>query len=169
MPTTLTNLLLAELDREMPGTRRALERVPEGRNDWKPHDKSMPLGYLATLVATMPRWIVSMLTEDSLDLAAGQSRPRDFGSTAELVRAFDESVAAARSALAGMMDEQLLRTRWRLLMGDRELLNETRFEAVRVSALNHLYHHRAQLTTYLRLNGRPVPSLYGPSADEPIA
>ncbi len=165
---TITELLVAELDREMVGTRRALERVPEGQNDWKPHEKSMPLGYLAVLVAIMPRWIESMVMHDDLDLASpGRYSARPTGSTRELVRIFDEAVAAARAALLGATDERLLGTRWRLLMKGNELSSGTRYEAVRVSALNHLYHHRAQLTTYLRLNEKPVPSLYGPSADEP--
>jgi uncharacterized damage-inducible protein DinB len=164
---TITELLLAELDREMVGTRRALERVPEGQNDWKPHEKSTELGYLAALVATMPLWLVSMITEDQLDLATpGRYATRPFGSTAELLRAFDEAVAEARAALAGTTDERLQGTRWGLLMNGQELTSETRYEAVRVSALNHLYHHRAQLTTYLRLNEKAVPALYGPSADE---
>lgn len=167
---TITELLVAELDREMLGTRRTLERVPEGQNDWKPHEKSTSLGYLARLVAIMPRWIVSMLTEDQLDLATpGQYAPQPFDSTAELVRAFDEAVAAARAALGATTDERLQKTRWRLLLKGHELSNETRYEAVRFGALNHLYHHRAQLTIYLRLNEKPVPSLYGPSADEPFA
>lgn len=167
--TTLTELLIAELDREKVGTRRALERVPEGQNDWKPHPKSMPLGYLAVLVAIMPRWIESMVMNDDLDLASpGQFSTRPVDSTSELVRVFDEAVAAGRAALVGTTDERLLTTRWRLLMKGHELSNETRYEAVRVGGLNHLYHHRAQLTTYLRLNEKPVPSLYGPSADEPL-
>jgi uncharacterized damage-inducible protein DinB len=166
---TITELLVAELDREMPGTRRALERVPEGQNDWKPHEKSTPLGYLAGLVATMPSWIESMVQDDSLDLASpGKYATRAFDSTAELLRVFDAGVVAARTALAGATDEQLLQTRWRLLMKGNVLTNETRFEAIRGGGLNHLYHHRAQLTTYLRLNEQPVPSLYGPSADEPL-
>jgi uncharacterized damage-inducible protein DinB len=165
---TLTELLIAELDREMVGTRRALERVPEGQNDWKPHEKSTPLGYLAGLVATMPLWIVSMVLEDKLDLASpGRYATRPFDSTAELLSAFDEGVADARAALAEASDERLQGTRWRLLLKGQEIASETRYEAIRVSALNHLYHHRAQLTTYLRLNEQPVPSLYGPSADEP--
>ena len=167
---TIAELLLAELDREMVGTRRTLERVPEGQNDWKPHEKSMQLGYLAGMVAIMPRWIVSMLTEDQIDLATpGRYAFRPFDSTAELVRAFDQAVAAARTALGATTDERLQQTRWRLLLNGQELSNETRYEAVRFNALNHLYHHRAQLTTYLRLNQKPVPSLYGPSADEPLA
>lgn len=165
---TIARLLIAELDHEMPGTRRALERVPEGLNDWKPHDKSTPLGYLAGLVASMPCWIVSMVQEDQLDLASpGAYATRALDSTAELLRVFDEAVAAARSALATAPDDRLLATSWRLLFHGQEVARHTRYEAVRVSALNHLYHHRAQLTTYLRLNGQPVPSLYGPSADEP--
>jgi uncharacterized damage-inducible protein DinB len=165
--TTITELLAAELDREMVGTRRTLERVPEGQNDWKPHEKSMPLGYLAGLVATMPLWIVSVVTEEGLDLASpGQYRSRAFDSTRELVGAFDSAVAAARSALLATSDERLLGSRWQLLMQGNVLSSETRYEAIRVGVLNHLYHHRAQLTSYLRLNEKPVPSLYGPSADE---
>jgi uncharacterized damage-inducible protein DinB len=167
MPS-IAELLVAELDREMQGTRRALERVPEGRNDRKPHEKSMDLGYLAGLVATMPGWIVSMVEDEQLDLASpGRYRTRPFDSTAELVRTFDEEVAAARASLAAASDERLLTTKWRLTMQGNVLAEQTRYEAVRDSALNHLYHHRAQLTTYLRLNERPVPSLYGPTADEP--
>ena len=166
----ITELLVAELDREMVGTRRTLERVPEGQNDWKPHEKSMQLGYLAGMVAIMPSWIVSMVNEDGIDLAsAGGYAFRPFDSTAELLRAFDRAVKGARAALAATSDERLLDTRWRLLLNGKELTNDTRYEAVRYNALNHLYHHRTQLTTYLRLNEKPVPSLYGPSADEPFA
>jgi uncharacterized damage-inducible protein DinB len=168
--TLITELLLAELDREMVGTRRALERVPEGENDWKPHEKSMPLGYLAGLVATMPRWTVSIVMEDGLDLASpGQYRSQAFDSTTELLGAFDSAVAAARSALLATTDEHLLGSRWQLLMQGNVLSSDTRYEAIRIGVLNHLYHHRAQLTTYLRLNQKPVPALYGPSADEPYA
>ena len=166
---TIAELLVAELDREMVGTRRALERVPEGQNDWKPHEKSMQLGYLAGMVANMPRWIASMVTEEQVDLASpGRYAFHPFDSTAGLVRAFDEAVVAAQAALETATDERLLKSRWRLLLQGQELSNETRYEAVRFNALNHLYHHRAQLTTYLRLNEKPVPSLYGPSADEPL-
>ena len=165
----IADLLLAELDAEMSGTRRALERVPEGQNDWRPHEKSMPLGYLAGLVATMPGWIVSMVSEDHLDLGApGRYNTLAFDSTRDLLQAFDESVAEARAARTDLTDEHLLTTQWRLQMNGQVLSVQTRYQAVRVGALNHLYHHRAQLTTYLRLNEKPVPSLYGPSADEPF-
>lgn len=127
----------------------------------------MPLGYLAGLVATMPAWIVSILEDPSLDLAApGRYRTGAFGSTAELVSAFDAAAAEARAALLRAADERLLTTSWALLMNGRTLSEQPRYEALRDGALNHLYHHRAQLTIYLRLNGRPVPGLYGPSADE---
>ena len=123
----------------MVGTRRALERVPEGENNWKPHEKSMPLGYLAGLVATMPRWIVSIVMEDGLDLASlGQYRSRAFGSTDELLGAFDSAVAAARSALLATTDERLLGSRWKLLMQGNVLSSDTRYEAIRVGVLNHL-------------------------------
>lgn len=167
---TVTELLLAELDREMVGTRRALERVPEGQNDWKPHDKSTELGYLAGMVATLPRWIVSIVKEDGLDLESlGEYRLGAFDSSRELLAAFDSAVKAARSALLATTDERLLGSHWQLKMQGNVLSNETRYEAIRVNILNHLYHHRAQLTTYLRLNEKPVPALYGPSADEPLA
>jgi uncharacterized damage-inducible protein DinB len=166
MPS-ITKLLVAELDRELPGTRRALERVPEGQNDWKPHDKSTTLGYLAGMIASMPGWIVSMVGEDYLDLASpGQFGIRVFESTSELLGTFDAAATAGRAALAGTTDEHLLSTTWQLRMNGQVLSQETRYEAIRGGALNHLYHHRAQLTTYLRLNEKPVPSLYGPSADE---
>jgi len=166
MPT-IAQLILREIDQEMPGTRRTLERVPEGRNDWKPHEKSMPLGYLAGLVATMAGWIESMVKEDAMDLAApGRYQALTFPTTRELLSAFDAELERARAALGNAHDAHLLDSRWQLRMKDQVLIDQPRFEAIRWGALNHLYHHRAQLTIYLRLNDRPVPSLYGPSADE---
>lgn len=163
----ISELLVPELDREFPGVRRTLERVPDGQNDWKPHPRSMELGYLAALVATMPGWIVSMIQDPGLDLASpGRYVTRAFGSTAEMLAAFDRAAAEARAAVERATDEHLLGTRWRLMMGDQVLVEQPRYEAVRDGALNHLYHHRAQLTIYLRLNERAVPALYGPSADE---
>ena len=165
----ISELLIAEMDREFAGTRRALERVPEGQNDWKPHPRSTDLGYLAALVATMPAWIVSMVSDDQFDVARpGRYGTSAFKSTAELLAAFDKAAAEARAAVAAASDDRLLKTRWKFLFNGKEVSNETRYEAVRVSALNHLYHHRAQLTTYLRLIEQPVPSLYGPSADEAV-
>lgn len=166
MPS-IAALLLKELDTEMPGTRRLLERVPEGKNDWKPHPKSMALGYLAGLTATMPGWIASMVNDPALDLANPKGhKTRAYDSTKELVAAFDAAVVMGRKALEGTTDEALLTTRWKLMMNDQVLGDDLRYDAIRVGAINHLCHHRAQLGIYLRLNEEKLPSLYGPSADE---
>jgi uncharacterized damage-inducible protein DinB len=166
MPT-IAELLLAELDREAAGTRRALERIPEGRNDWKPHEKSMELGYLAGLIATMLSWVHSIVTREDLDLAApGEYKTGAFDTNRELLEAFDKAVAQAREALAGASDDHLLTTSWRLLAQGRVMMEQPRYVAIRDSVINHLAHHRGQLTVYLRLLDVPVPSLYGPTADE---
>ena len=163
----ITELLLAELEREAKGTRRCLERVPEGRDDWKPHEKSMPLGYLAALVATMSSWVAAIVTQDDLDLAAaGEYQTQEIHSNRELLETFDKALTRAREALSSTTDEHLTTTSWRLLVQGRVVSEQTRYEAIRDSVLNHLAHHRGQLTVYLRLNDIPVPSLYGPTADE---
>jgi len=166
----LTQLLLADLDREVPATRRVLERVPDGRHDWKPHEKSMPMGYLATLVATMPTWIDMMVNRDELDFAPkdGSSfRPQELRTSREWVEALDSSVAKARAALADTTDEHLMTT-WRLLAGGYLVSELPRHVNIRDGVLSHWAHHRGQLTVYLRLTGASVPSVYGPSADERI-
>lgn len=163
----LAELLLAELEREAAGTRRALERVPEGRDDWKPHEKSMALGYLAGLVATIPSWVGAMITQDELDLSApGELQQSGFRTNRELLEAFDKAMDRAREAFATATDEYLTTTSWKLLVQGHVVLEQTRYVAIRDSAFNHLVHHRGQLTVYLRLNDIPVPSLYGPTADE---
>lgn len=164
----MTDLFLGELDREAPLTRRVLERVPEGRNDWKPHEKSMPLGYLANLVATLPSWIAMMVTENELDFnpPGGQRyRPPQADTNRGLLASFDQSVTKAREALLHTSDEHLM-TPWRFLVGGRVVSEQPRHVVLRDGVLNHLAHHRGQLTVYLRLNDVPVPSIYGPSADE---
>jgi len=164
----LSELLLAELEREAIGTRHALERVPEGHNSWKPHPKSMEFGYLAALVATMPAWIVSMVKDDEFDLqsAAGkQYAPPTWSKRADLLAAHDASIAAAREALAGTNDEHL-ETKWKYMVAGHVINNNPRHQAIRDSVFNHLAHHRGQLTVYLRLNEASVPAIYGPSADE---
>jgi uncharacterized damage-inducible protein DinB len=168
MKLTMTQLFLNELDREAVGTRKALERVPEGHNDWKPHEKSMPLGYLASLVATMPQWIDFMINRDELDFAPvgeNKERPKEWTTTAELLASFDESLEKARAALQSTTDEHLM-TNWRLLAGGHLISNDPRYVNIRHGVLNHLAHHRGQLTVYLRLNEATVPALFGPSADE---
>jgi len=161
-----TEWLLAQLESEAPRTRRALENVPEGRDDWKPHDKSMPLGRLAMLVATIPTWINFIVNQDELDVVpkAGQPPPQALRTRAELVQALDKSVAEASKVLRSTTDEHL-KTPWRLLAGGVVMSEEPR-EVVLRDTMMHLAHHRGQLTVYLRLNDAPVPSIYGPTADD---
>jgi uncharacterized damage-inducible protein DinB len=163
----MTELFAADLEREAPSTRRVLERVPDGRADWKPHEKSMPLGYLAGLVATLPSWITMTIKQDELDLMP-QGKPvrsPTFHTNHELVQALDEAVAGARDALAGTSDAHLLTT-WKLLVAGKVVYEQPRHIVLRDSVFQHLAHHRGQLTVYLRLTGAPVPAIYGPSADE---
>ena len=162
----LTELFIAELDREAPRTRRALEQVPLGRDDWKPHEKSMPLARLAGLVASMPSWVPLIIGQEELELnpSGGEGRYRQ-SSTDQLVQVHDEHIRKAREALAGTTDEFLLTTKWRLLFGGKPVMEALRHEVLR-DTLNHLAHHRGQLTVYLRLNDRTVPSIYGPTADD---
>lgn len=164
---TLAALFLAELDREAARCRRVLEVMPEGKRDWKPHDRSMPFGYLAELVATMPNWLAMGVTQDSLDLKPeqGGGLPRDpLESRADYLAALDKAVAAAREALQGTTDDHLS-TKWKLLVGGHVVMDVPRHEMMR-DTLNHLAHHRGQMTVYLRLLDAKVPALYGPSADD---
>jgi uncharacterized damage-inducible protein DinB len=163
---TFTQLLLAELEREAPRTRRALEHVPLDRDDWTPHPKSMPLGRLAGLVASMPSWISLIIEQDELNLTPppGQGTFQQ-PATNTLVAVHDANVQKGREALARTTDEFLMTTNWRLLAGGQVVLNQPRHVVLR-DTINHLAHHRGQLTVYLRLNGRVVPAIYGPSADD---
>ena len=165
---TLTELFLGELDREGPLTRRVLERVPEGRNDWTPHQKSMPLGRLAALVAGMPSWLAMMIDKDEFDLnppgGSSGSFQTNFKATADLLKTADEGVAAARAALHKTNDDHLM-SPWRLLVSGKTVVEQPRHVMMRDS-INHLAHHRGQLTVYLRMNDVPVPAVYGPSADD---
>lgn len=164
----MTELFLGELDREAKITKRALERVPEGRDDWKPHDKSMPLGRLAGLVAMMPSWIAMMIEKDELDLnppgGSSSSFSQQLKTNKELVKAMEDGVAGARTALQGTTDEHLMKP-WRLLVSGQVVSEHPRHIMLRDS-INHLAHHRGQLTVYLRMNDVPVPAIYGPSADD---
>jgi uncharacterized damage-inducible protein DinB len=162
---TLIQQLLAEVDREAARTTRALEQVPAGRDDWKPHDKSMPLGRLAGMIATMPSWIVLIVKQDELDLTPPGGGQWTLPSQPELTAAHDKSVADARAALNSVDDNLLLTTNWRLRAGGQVVSDIPRHIALR-DMLNHLAHHRGQLTVYLRLLGAAVPAIYGPSADD---
>ena len=163
----LTEQFLDQLAAEAGRTRRALERVPEGRDDWKPHDKSMPLGRLAMLVAQMPSWITLIVNRDELDIRpAGGSNidQRPLRTPAELVEALDKNIAEAKKTLEATTDDHLM-TRWKLLVSGRVVSEELRHVVLRDTFM-HLSHHRGQLTVYLRQNDAPVPAIYGPSADD---
>jgi uncharacterized damage-inducible protein DinB len=158
----LNEMFLAQLERETPATRKTIERVPDGLNDWKPHPKSMPLGYLTTLVATMFGWIATIAKSDHLDLAGGGG-PSATTATDRLAL-FDKSAAEARDALMNATDEDL-RKPWQLRVGGKVVDEKPRYIMI-ADTFSHLAHHRGQLTVYLRLNEKPVPSIYGPTADE---
>ena len=153
---------LKEFDLEMASTRRLLERVPTEKGPWKPHEKSFALGHLAQLVSWMPGWIASTLHEPYIDLAAAGGY--SFESTDNLLRGFDRNVQQAREAL-GVVTGSRLEEPWSLRHGERVLFTAPRGEIVR-QHLNHLIHHRGQLTVYLRQVDVPLPSIYGPTADE---
>ena len=167
MATSLIDRFLAELESEAAITRRVLERVPDGKADWKPHEKSMSMGRLASLVANMPGWIAMMLTQDEFDVAAPGSAPGPAATNRDLLAAFDAGVARSREALKKSNDAHL-ETTWRMLARGHVVAENTRYENLRSGVLNHLAHHRGQLTVYLRLNNVPVPSVYGPTADEAV-
>ena len=162
----LTELFLAELEREAPRTRAALEQVPSDRDDWAPHPKSMPLGRLAGLVASMPSWIGLIVNQDELNLTppGGQGTYQQ-PSTNTLVAVHDGHVQKGREVLARTTDEFLMTTNWKLLAGGKVVMEQPRHIVLR-DTLNHLAHHRGQLTVYLRLLDRTVPAIYGPSADD---
>jgi uncharacterized damage-inducible protein DinB len=163
----LTEFFLAQLDREAAVSRRVLEKVPEGRPDWKPHDKSMPLGYLASLVASMPSWIDLEITQDQLDInppGGSTFKAPDTSTNRALLQAHDDCLAKARAALKGTRDEHLATT-WKLLVAGN-VVSELPRQVVIADTFTHLAHHRGQLTVYLRLNDATVPSVYGPSADD---
>jgi len=165
----LAELLLPEFDEEMTATRRVLERVPDGKAAWKPHPKSMTLGRLATLVAELPGWVVNTITRDELDIMPPGGPPLKFealDSTKRILELFDRNAAAARAALAKAPDAEFKKP-WAFKVGGRTVATNPKFTVYRRTVLNHLVHHRGQLTVYLRLNGAPVPAVYGPTADEP--
>jgi uncharacterized damage-inducible protein DinB len=164
---SIAQSLLPEFDQEMANTRKCLERVPEDKLSYKPDPKSMTMGRLAGHVAEMPGWAVMTMDGDSLDISpAGQSyTPVEITSRAQLLAEFDKNIAAARAAIAGGSDAQMMQP-WSLKAGGNVLFTMPRIAVLRSMVMNHVIHHRAQLTVYFRLNGVPVPGMYGPSADE---
>ncbi|MGH9377887.1 MAG: DinB family protein [Terriglobia bacterium] len=166
----IKDAFLPEFDTEMKMTRKCLERVPEEKFGWKPHEKSSTLGKLASHVAQLPSFATMALTTESLDIAPpGGSKRQTLNASArqELLDAFDKNVAEARATIAAASDESL-RQPWSLFAGGKTIFSSPRAGVLRTFMLSHLIHHRAQLGVYLRLNEVPVPSIYGPSADEPV-
>jgi uncharacterized damage-inducible protein DinB len=160
----MVDALLPEFDHEMTTTRKVLERVPEDRFAWKPHDKSFSMRDLAQHVATIPTWGTMTLTQPEIDLG-GFAQPTPVASRAALLELFDGNVAATRAALLGKSDGELMAP-WALKRDGQTIFTMPKVSVWRSFVMNHLVHHRAQLAVYLRLNDVPVPSMYGPSADE---
>ena len=160
----IVDALLGELEQEAMTTRRVLERVPQAHLSWKPHPKSMSLGQLALHIATVPGNVAELAAMDTV-LTPPAFVQAEATAAADLVPALTASVAKARQHLGGFDDARMAAT-WRLKSGDREILAMPRVALVRAIMLNHWYHHRGQLLVYLRLLDLPVPSVYGPTADE---
>jgi uncharacterized damage-inducible protein DinB len=162
---SLSQSLLPEFDHEMASTRRVLERVPAEKFSWLPHEKSMSFQRLAVHVAELPSWATMTLNTGELDFATTPYAPSKAESTQDLLTIFDKASSEARAALAGASDEELFKP-WTLRNGEHVIFSLPKIAVLRTSVMNHLIHHRGQLTVYLRLNDIPVPGLYGPSADE---
>ena len=164
---TISEALLSEFDHEMANTRRTLERVPSDKADYKPHEKSMPMGRLAAHVAELTGFGLTVLTKPHLDFSTGSYKPLPFESGEQLVKVMEEMAAKVRAALTAATNDSWQQS-WKLSFEGKTIFEGTRFAAYRSMFLNHVVHHRAQLGVYLRLSGIPVPSTYGPSADEPF-
>lgn len=163
---SIAQTMLPEFDQEMAGLRKVLERVPDGKSDWKPHEKSMPLARLATHLADLPVWTTNTVTKDVLEFTLPQA-PHIVHTTKERMELFEKNVTEARAALADAKDADWTKT-WTLKVNGNVAFALPRAAVYRSSAMNHMIHHRAQLGVYLRLLGVPLPFLYGPTADEPI-
>jgi uncharacterized damage-inducible protein DinB len=163
----IRDALVPEFDHEMATTRRLLDRAPEAEYDWKPHDRSRSLGELVTHLANIPVWCCLTLDRTVLDLETigDDARPPVAGSRTTLLGAFDANVVKARAMLVTQTDAELLAV-WTLKRGPQEFFSLPRISALRSFVLNHMIHHRGQLTVYLRLRDIPVPAIYGPTADE---
>src|SRR5947208_12153493 len=161
----ITEPLLNEFRQEMETTRRVLDRVPGNKLAWKPHAKSMTLGQLASHVASVPGAIAGLVQQDSFDVNQGNFAPPQPENMQQVFASFEQSMSEAQKCLLTMTDEQA-RTNWSLMRGDQLLMDLPRVAFVRSIMMNHWYHHRGQLSVYLRLLDVPLPSIYGPSADE---
>ena len=164
----IASMLLPAFDQELATARRFLERVPDGKPEWRPHAKSMTLGRLATHVSELPGWVTNTFEHDELDIAPGGKPPSFWPvlpTTAAILEQFDRNAADARGRLAAASDADFAKP-WSLKFGGQVVWTKSKFEVHRVWAMNHLVHHRAQLGVFLRLLDVPIPGSYGPSADE---
>ena len=163
---TIAELILPEYDDEITVTRTVLERVPDGKGEWKPHEKSFPLGHLAQLVAMMPGWVPMITEKAEMDIApkGGPKSSYTMETTATLLAMFDTSALAGREAIARTSDAQFHEP-WHFKAAGELIFTKSRYLSLRWSVLNHLVHHRAQLGLYLRLLNQKVPDMYGPTAD----
>lgn len=162
MNNSQSKQLLNELESEIPAARKCLERIPEDLFGWKPHEKSTEMGYLALLVAEIPKWITYIIEKSEIDFATFEHfQPKN---TSELVKHFDENVSGAKNALSNISDDDLSETFYLKRQGN--ILYSSPKDETIMQTINHFVHHRGQLTVYMRLNNLPVPSIYGPSADD---
>jgi uncharacterized damage-inducible protein DinB len=162
---SLNQPFISELEQEAITTRKMLERVPEDKLSWKPHEKSMTLGRLAVHVAELPNWATAIIDADELDFAKMDYKPRTAKSSSELLQILEENLSKAITSLKNASDEHLL-AKWRLRNGEQIFFELPRVVVLRSTAFNHLYHHRGQLSVFLRLLDVPLPGVYGPTADE---
>ena len=165
---TIGKNLLPEFENEMAGTRKVLERIPDDKFHWKIHDKSNTIGWVASHLANLPSWATMTIDSDSLDVMPSEGEPfklPEFGSTKEVLEAFDNNVSQARERLASVSDETIHKP-WSLLRTGETVFTMPKLVVIRTWVINHMIHHRGHLCVYLRMNELPVPALYGPSADE---
>jgi uncharacterized damage-inducible protein DinB len=161
---SMAQSLLPEFDNEMANTRKMLERIPENKLDYKPDPKSMSMGQLASHIAEMVGWLKETIQQPSIDIQP-DFKPFAATSRKELLEKLDQSISGSRAALAGASDQAMMQE-WTLKVGGNPMFSMPRIAVIRSMIMNHVIHHRAQLSVYYRLNGVPVPGMYGPSADE---
>jgi uncharacterized damage-inducible protein DinB len=164
----ISEMLLPEFDQEMATTRKLLERFPDGKSDWQPHPKSMTVGRLAGHVAELTGWTVTTLTQESLTLDRSKYEPFVASSAQQLLEQFDKNVVDARRAIEKAADADWMK-QWSLIVEGQTVFSMPRIAVLRAMVISHIIHHRGQLSVYFRLNDIPVPSIYGPSADEQIS
>jgi uncharacterized damage-inducible protein DinB len=163
----LADLLLPEFDAETATTRKVLERVPDDRIEWKPHERAFPMGHLAQLVAMIPAWTTYLITRNEFDIAPkeGPTAGYEFQPVSKILALFDKSIAEARPLIAATTDEAFHEP-WTLKAAGQNIVTMSRYLSLRTHVLNHEIHHRAQLGVYLRMTEQKVPQMYGPTADD---